>query len=594
MILVAYLIAVGIPALAAILIFTLDLFGTVRRSTVLMCIAWGVIGAFGLAYILNTATIDLLEAQGMTRREAFRGVVSPFTAPVLEEFLKAIILFYFISQPRFRYFVDGAVYGFAAGIGFAMSENMFYIYNNANDAALGLAISRVLSASLMHATASAVIGIALGLSRRSSPPQRYLIPLMGIAFGILVHLIYNNVLFRLEGSGIALLLSAIGIGVGGGILIAIFIGNGLESEKKRFNETLGLSSGVTSAERKAVQQLGSDAIEKILEDMEGMFGPDNATLIRQLFVIQANIGILKNNLKSPVGNRLKQAWESDIERLRKEMDDIRSILGTYIMTLLRSILDEDDDANWDNFSQSMTQYDPAHVHSFDVFINASRASNAISPEEIEAIANRIKTIAFFQNVDLADLDNLSRAISFRQYSNGQIIFSQGEEGDAMYLIDRGSINIFIKGEDGNEKLLRSFQSGDVVGEIALLDGGKRTASARAYGSLRVMILQRQHFNMFIKSRPQVIMAVLTFLAEKVRFTTDAVIGRQQNIQAQQLNDTDLEEFAALMRARRPKRERDTPSAGIYGQLAIALAQLDQQESQGERATRQVRATRRFN
>lgn len=593
MIIVAYFIAVGIPALAAIMIFTMDLFGTVRRSTVLMCIGWGVFGAFALAYTLNNFTITLLVQEGMTRPEAFRDIVSPFTAPVLEEFLKAIILFYFISQPRFRYFVDGAVYGFAAGIGFAMSENIFYIYNDGSSAAVSLAISRVLSASLMHATASAVIGIALGLSRRASPPQRYFIPFLGIAFGILVHLIYNNVLFRLEDSGVALLLAAIGIGVGGGILTGIFIGNGLEAEKKRFNETLGLSSGVTSAERKAVQQLGSDAIEKILEEMEAMFGVDNATLIRQLFVIQANIGILKNNLKSPVGNRLKSAWEKDIERLRIEMDEIRSVLGTYIMTLLRSILDEDDQS-WDHFSASMTAYDPAHVHSFDVFINASRASNAVSPEEIEAIANRIKEISIFQNVDLADLDNLSRAINFRQYSNGQNIFKQGDTGDAMYLIDKGYIDIFIKGDDGKEKLLRTFQSGEVVGELALLDGQPRSASARANGSLRVMILQRRHFLMFITSRPQVILAVLQFLSEKVRYTTDAVTERQQNITAKQLDDKDLEEFAAQMRARRRKSERDTPSAGIYGQLAAAIAQLDQQESRGERVTRAVRATRRFN
>jgi CRP-like cAMP-binding protein/RsiW-degrading membrane proteinase PrsW (M82 family) len=593
MILVAYLIAVAIPAMAAVLIFTLDLFGTVRRSTVLMCIAWGACGAFGLAYTLNNFTITLLIEQGMTRPDAFRDVVSPFTAPVLEEFLKAIILYYFISQPRFRYFVDGAVYGFAAGIGFAMSENIFYIYNNASDAAIGLAISRVLSAALMHATASAVIGISLGLSRRAPPPQRYFIPLFGTGFGILVHLIYNNLLFRLEGSGLVLLLAAIGIGVGGGILIAIFMGNGLDAEKKRFNETLGLSSGVTSAERKAVQQLGSDAIEKILEDMAVMFGPDNAVLIRQLFVIQANIGILRNNLKSPVGNRLKTAWEKDVDRLKLEMDEIRSVLGTYVMTLLRSILDAED-LSWDSFSENMTKYDPAHVHSFDVFINAARATNSISPEEIEAIANRIKEIAIFQNVDLADLDNLSRAITFRSYTNGQTIFSQGETGDAMYLIDRGYIDIFIKGDDGKEKLLRTFKSGEVVGELALLDGQTRSASARANGSLQVMILQRQHFLMFITSRPQVILAVLQFLSEKVRYTTDAVTESQKNITAEKLSETDLEDFAAQMRARRPKKERDTPSNGIFAQLIVALDKLDQQESQGERATRAVRATRRFN
>ncbi|HLA41884.1 MAG TPA: hypothetical protein VJZ27_00520, partial [Aggregatilineales bacterium] len=60
--------------------------------------------------------------------------------------------------------------------------------------------------------------------------------------------------------------------------------------------------------------------------------------------------------------------------------------------------------------------------------------------------------------------------------------------------------------------------------LALLDSLPRSARARANGPLRVMMLHREHFIMFIQSRPGVIMAVLQFLADRVRYVTDALSG----------------------------------------------------------------------
>ena len=68
-----------------------------------------------------------------------------------------------MRRPKFTYFVDGAIYGFAIGIGFAVFENYEYIAGSS--AALNTAIGRVISTNLIHATASAIIGIAFGLAR---------------------------------------------------------------------------------------------------------------------------------------------------------------------------------------------------------------------------------------------------------------------------------------------------------------------------------------------------------------------------------------------------------------------------------------------
>src|SRR5258708_23448598 len=206
---ISYIIAIAVPAFAIYMIFALDLYGTGKGSTVLIALIWGAVGAFGLAYVINSAIIP------------YTGFVILATrlAPFIEESLKAVILVYFVGQPRFRYIVDGAVYGFAVGIGFAVSENFLYLSSlpaNGNGT-LVLAIIRVLSSSLMHATASAIVGISLGHLRRSRNSSHVACSLGGIAIPITLHLIFNNLLTKLHGTALLLLAIAIGRCSGFGI-----------------------------------------------------------------------------------------------------------------------------------------------------------------------------------------------------------------------------------------------------------------------------------------------------------------------------------------------------------------------------------------
>lgn len=514
--LIAYVLAAAIPALAVYLIYLIDLFGTGKFSTVLTSLAWGAVGAFSLALFINRFTQHQL---GLPYE-----VLTRVTAPIIEEILKAIILVYFITRPRFRYLVDGAVYGFAAGIGFAVFENFYFISgDDGQGAALGLAISRVLSASLMHATTSAMVGIAFGRLRRSHLGLRkYRWPLAGIITAIVLHMIYNNAV-QIEGLAPSmLLLLGIGMGISGSVVIGVIINQGLAEEKARFAQTLGLNVGVTSAEVRAVQTLGTNHIEEVLEQLADYFGADKADKIRRLLVTQANIGILSNNLQSPASDRMKKAWQNEIDELRAESDQLRQQIGVYVMGFLRGIFPDDDAHTWEAIRHQAADYDPGHVHKFDVFILASQATQTVTAEKLEELGARLKKIEIFANVDLADLENLSRAIVERPYDDRDRLFKQGDDGDAMYMIEDGAINIYVDDGSGKEKYIRTYKAGAVVGEMALMDGQPRSATARAHGGARVLVLRRQHFMMFVNSRPRVMMAVMEFLAERVRYTTTVV------------------------------------------------------------------------
>jgi len=510
--LLAYAIALLIPAFAFYLIRALDLFKTSNTRTVVLCFVWGAFIAYPLAALINGELHALLGDV----------LVVNLAAPLIEELLKAAILIYLIRQPSFRYFVDGAVYGFGVGIGFAMIENLLYVSASPS---LSLAIIRVLSTSLMHAMTSGVVGISLGRLRRMQMP---LLPLLGIGGAFAVHIIYNNIVNNLIGA--TLLLVAIFIGVSGALVIGLQIIYGLRGEKAQFTRTLGLQSDVSTGERQAIQQLGGASIEVVLRELKGTFGEENVALIRRLLITEANIGILQNNLTATnVSRRLREAWESEITQRQVESQTLRRQMGLSVFTYLSSLFPSRDPATWAYLQEQFAQHDPTMVHTFDMFMRFTELAQTFTPEQLEAMAERLSRIDIFRQVPLADLENLSRAVETARYEDGAMLFDKGDDGDAMYLIEAGAIAIYSLDHTRREKHLRTFQPGQVVGDFSVLDGEKRSARARAGGTLSVLVLRREVFQMFIQSRPQVILAVLAVLADRARYTTRAVESSVQTL-----------------------------------------------------------------
>jgi RsiW-degrading membrane proteinase PrsW (M82 family) len=150
----ALLIAFSIPLVFLFIVYKLDLYKTGNYGNIAFSLAGG-IAAYGIAFMVNPWMRDY----GLVTRDT----LVRFSAPILEEIFKGLILLYLIRRPSFTYFVDGAIYGFATGIGFAILENFEYILGSP-ETALSLAIARVLSTNLVHATGSGLIGIALGVA----------------------------------------------------------------------------------------------------------------------------------------------------------------------------------------------------------------------------------------------------------------------------------------------------------------------------------------------------------------------------------------------------------------------------------------------
>jgi RsiW-degrading membrane proteinase PrsW (M82 family) len=336
----AFLIAVAVPLLSLFAIYRLDLYKTGQFKIIWLSFSAGNLGLVG-AVLINRAALDL----GVARE-----TVIVFMAPVVEEILKGLLLLALVRRPNFTYFVEGAIYGFAAGIGFAVAENFMYIAA-AGSSGLGVAIGRVISTNLIHASATAVLGIALGLTRFRPAGRQIGIGLAGLLTAMLLHIVYNNLLSNVHGSVLLMLINAAACGLGGAGIIVFAIRRGLKEEKAWIEETLGVVDRVTRQEVAVVQHI--ENVQDILKPLAERFGSQKAAQIERFLFIQARLGILRKSLDKMTDERMKHSVEAQISQLRIEMDSARRQVGIHAMLYLRMTLPEDNSPVWVHLEEAI-------------------------------------------------------------------------------------------------------------------------------------------------------------------------------------------------------------------------------------------------
>jgi CRP-like cAMP-binding protein len=102
----------------------------------------------------------------------------------------------------------------------------------------------------------------------------------------------------------------------------------------------------------------------------------------------------------------------------------------------------------------------------------------------------------------------------RSYQKNTMLFSEGEPGDELFIIQRGSVKI-VKIMDEKEVLLAVLKAGDIFGEMALLEAKPRAASAVAYENCIVLAVNQANFERMISSQPQIIARLTTLLSERI-------------------------------------------------------------------------------
>jgi uncharacterized membrane protein len=141
-----------------------------------------------------------------------------------------------------------------------------------------------------------------------------------------------------------------------------------------------------------------------------------------------------------------------------------------------------------------------------------------------ALSTRLKKIPLFSGLGEDERVYLARALTPRRLGPLEPLFWVGDSGNDMFFIERGRLEICIPDLDGREIRLAVLGPGDFVGEISLLDGGARTATARAVGEVELLALNRADFHHCITRFPEVALKVVTILSERQRSTVEKLRG----------------------------------------------------------------------
>lgn len=121
-----------------------------------------------------------------------------------------------------------------------------------------------------------------------------------------------------------------------------------------------------------------------------------------------------------------------------------------------------------------------------------------------------------------DIDALLSHARFQHHRTGDIIFAKGSPGRSMMAVLDGSIRISSTAIGGREVVLAILHAGEIFGEIALLDGGERTADATAMTDCDILIIDHRDFIPFLEQRSDLCVRLLRILCHRLRQTDEQV------------------------------------------------------------------------
>jgi CRP-like cAMP-binding protein len=107
--------------------------------------------------------------------------------------------------------------------------------------------------------------------------------------------------------------------------------------------------------------------------------------------------------------------------------------------------------------------------------------------------------------------------------DGELLFQRGDRGDALFIIEAGHIQIVTFDQNGTELILNTMSPGEIVGELALLDGKPRSATARAVGDCSLYRLKQESFIKLIYHSSHLDEYLIRLLSARVRYSTEYVL-----------------------------------------------------------------------
>ena len=135
------------------------------------------------------------------------------------------------------------------------------------------------------------------------------------------------------------------------------------------------------------------------------------------------------------------------------------------------------------------------------------------------VVERLSRVPIFAGCSNKDLQTIGKAVRPIRYSAGDVVATEGEPGAGLFVIDEGEADVTIGG-----KKLNHLGPGDFFGEMALLDGGPRTATVTATTDIELYALTEWVYRGLLTEHPSIAIRTLEAMAARLRRATKALIS----------------------------------------------------------------------
>lgn len=131
------------------------------------------------------------------------------------------------------------------------------------------------------------------------------------------------------------------------------------------------------------------------------------------------------------------------------------------------------------------------------------------------VSSVLKQISFFKDLSNSDLKKLFSIAGLKKYAAGQMVFAKADLGNNFFIVKTGRIKIFTTVGGGKKKTFAYLKKGDFFGEMSLLGGRTRSASAQAAEDSELLVISKKNFKRLIIENPDFSLNLLQTLVERL-------------------------------------------------------------------------------
>jgi CRP-like cAMP-binding protein len=137
-------------------------------------------------------------------------------------------------------------------------------------------------------------------------------------------------------------------------------------------------------------------------------------------------------------------------------------------------------------------------------------------DEIRSLVDTLSTVELFSGLDEDTLSQVAAKTQQVAYKQGDILCTEGEPGDRMFIVHRGEVAVLKRGHDGKQTQLTVLRAGEFAGELTLFDKSNRNATLQARYGATILELSHDDMQQLIGENPQLSRALLASISRHLR------------------------------------------------------------------------------